>query len=139
MDNKLEFKFIHWAGVPRPRPSIFCHPLLRWLDPSINKFDDYKRYEGFPEIPGYALWRYFQANNEYPMRVNDRLLSSYSDLKRLAKLLKSKERGFCCALPKGGSRVAEENSLPCLRIRFHSQSFDRIAAARVRCATSTLC
>ncbi len=88
LSNKLEFKFIHWAGVPRPRPSIFCEPAFRWLDPFTYNFDDYRRYKGYPEIPGYALWRYFQVKNEYPFGMKARLESSYSDLRRLAGSLK---------------------------------------------------
>ena len=53
-NDKLDFRFIHWAGVSRPRPSIFCEPPLPWLDPLIHDFEDYKKYGGFPEIPGYA-------------------------------------------------------------------------------------
>jgi hypothetical protein len=88
MNNRLKFKFIHWAGVPRPRPSVFCQPLFRWIDPLIYDFENYKRYEGFPEIPGYALWHHFQVRNEYPMRITDRLSSSYLDLLNLGRTVK---------------------------------------------------
>ncbi|MGD0966217.1 MAG: hypothetical protein ABSA57_20260 [Candidatus Acidiferrales bacterium] len=89
-NDKLEFKFIHWAGVPRPSPSIFSNPYLHWLNPLIYRFNDYKKYEGFPQIPGYALWRYFQVDKEYAMRINDQLSWTYSDLKRLTRSIKSK-------------------------------------------------
>jgi hypothetical protein len=94
LKNQLEFKFIHWAMVPRPSPSVFCDPIFQWLQPftyTFDKymtFDKYKRYRGFPEIPGYALWRYFQVRNRYPMRLKDRLLFSYRDARRLAGSLK---------------------------------------------------
>ncbi len=100
LDSQLEFKFIHWAGVPRPRPSIFCQPVFRKLDPLIYKFDDYRRYEGYPEIPGYSLWRHFQLSNKYPMRLKDQALFSYYDLQRLARSLKSKGRAWVCSVLK---------------------------------------
>jgi hypothetical protein len=100
LKNQLEFKFIHWAGLPRPRPSVFCDPIFQWLQPFIyadlylqfphvgKGYGVYKGYRGFPEIPGYALWRYFQVRNRYPMRLKDRLLFSYRDARRLAGSLK---------------------------------------------------
>jgi len=94
LNNRLPFKFIHWAGVPRPRPSFLCEPLFRWLDPLIYKFDDYRRYEAYPEIPGYALWRHFQVRNEYPMTMKDRLSSTYSDVKRLARSLRARGKAL---------------------------------------------
>jgi hypothetical protein len=94
LNNKLDFKFIHWAGVPRPRPSICCHPVLQWLDPIIYPFHDYRNYENFPEIPGYALWRYFQSTNQYPMRINDWLRFTCDDLRRLRRGLKSRAKAL---------------------------------------------
>jgi hypothetical protein len=91
LKNELNFKFIHWAGVPRPNPSIFCNPPFYWLNFLIDRrFNDYKKYQGFPEIPGYALWYYFQTNNEYSMRLSDRLSWSYADLKRIAQSVRAK-------------------------------------------------
>jgi len=90
LDADVEYKFIHWAGVPRPRPSVFCERGLRWLDPYIHKFDDYRKYAAFPEIPGYEVWQHFQQKRQYPMRTTDRLSYSYADLKRLARSVKSK-------------------------------------------------
>jgi hypothetical protein len=101
LNRQLDFKFIHWAGVPRPSPSIFCLPIFRRLHPYIYSFDDYRKYEGFPEIPGYALWRYFQVGGEYPMRLKDQLLFSFRDVRRLAGALKSKGRAF---LPRRSKR-----------------------------------
>lgn len=109
MDNKLSFKFIHWAGVPRPRPSLFCHPLLRWLDPLIYEFNEYKNYEGFPEIPGYALWYYFQVRNQYPMRMNDRLSSSYSDLIRLVRSVEFRAKTLFRRLTRRSAPEARED------------------------------
>jgi hypothetical protein len=49
--------FMHWAGTPRPSPSLFCKrpllPLLTMAYPMVP------RYKLLREIPAYCVWRYF--------------------------------------------------------------------------------
>ncbi|MBL1294523.1 MAG: hypothetical protein COB61_011730 [Thiotrichales bacterium] len=61
--------FIHWAGVPRPSPSLFCKsPYLALLVAAYPGFKS--SYGSLPEIFGYSLWKHFYGVAKQPLGWN---------------------------------------------------------------------
>lgn len=85
--NNTEFSFIHWAGVPRPSPSLFCsRPLYWFFKRGLGQTYVEDGYKDLPEIPGYSVWRHFQPRQSESMSLRSRMQYSYKDLKRIVRL-----------------------------------------------------
>lgn len=85
--NNADFSFIHWAGVPRPSPSLFCSRPLYWLlKRGLGTTYVEEGYKDLPEIPGYSVWRHFQPRQSESMSFRNRIQYSYKDLKRIVRL-----------------------------------------------------
>ncbi len=61
--GKSESNFIHWAGCPRPSPSLYCRrPLLPLL--TVGCSDLPAKYKLLKEIPGYSVWKHFSSERQ---------------------------------------------------------------------------
>jgi hypothetical protein len=85
LNGDVGFSFIHWAGCPRPSPSIFCKGFGLSL---LRKTDSYLKegYEKLYEIPGYSVWLYFltDAGNK-GISLQDKFVWSRKDIKKIVK------------------------------------------------------
>jgi hypothetical protein len=70
--------FVHWAGTPRPSPSLFCkQPLLPIL---TMAYPMARRYKWLREIPAYCVWRHFAANGRLEREtLRDRIVWTWRD------------------------------------------------------------
>jgi hypothetical protein len=60
LDADAPCNFVHWAGTPRPSPSLFCRrPLLPILTIAYPMAPGYRRLR---EIPAYSVWRHFATS-----------------------------------------------------------------------------
>jgi len=85
--NTADFSFIHWAGVPRPSPSLFCsRPLYWFFKRGLGQTYVEDGYKDLPEIPGYSVWRHFHPRQSESMSLRSRMQYSYKDLKRIVRL-----------------------------------------------------
>jgi hypothetical protein len=78
-----ESYFIHWAGCPRPSPSIFCKqpflPLLILRYPGLSL-----EYRSLKEIPAYSVWLYFSADEQQRWgKISERFKWTWRDLKKI--------------------------------------------------------
>ncbi len=83
LNGDVGFSFIHWAGCPRPSPSLFCKGLglqvLRRTDKCLKA-----GYNELYEMPGYSVWQYFWSDaGKTPATFKDRLAWSLKDLKKI--------------------------------------------------------
>ena len=81
----LPFSFIHWAGVPRPTPSLFFMKPWNIIHRISSDYSCYSTYPEYPDPPGYRLWLYFQQNNGYNMSFIHRLKWSIKDIKTVLR------------------------------------------------------
>jgi hypothetical protein len=80
----VDFSFIHWAGCPRPSPSVFCtRPLLRLMANAYMAL--HGEYKNLPEIPGYSLWKHFCYENGGRMSLGEKMSWSWRDFKKIVK------------------------------------------------------
>lgn len=55
--------FIHWSGIPRPSPSIFCkQPFMPILVAAYGNLE--QGYGNLPELVGYSLWEHFYKKSK---------------------------------------------------------------------------
>lgn len=88
--------FVHWAGTPRPTPSLFCRkPLLRVL---TMAYPLAAGYGTLSEIPGYSVWRHFsggEPGSQGTLRaVGERLRWTWRDLKVMPRRVAGRMRRF---------------------------------------------
>jgi hypothetical protein len=100
-NGTYDFHFIHWMGAKAPSPSVFCRkPLFslyaflwcavgrdsgRWFEPG---------YQRLPECVGYSLWRALNDRANGPISWTARLIWTWRDVRRTAKLLSRYLRRF---------------------------------------------
>jgi hypothetical protein len=64
LNGDVDFSFIHWAGCPRPSPSVFCKGLGLSLQRKVSSSSNLKEgYDALIEIPGYSVWEYFWTDS----------------------------------------------------------------------------
>jgi len=83
--GKAERNFIHWAGCPRPSPSLFCKwpllPLLTLAHPGLPS-----GYRSLKEIPAYSVWWYFAAEEQRRWKkAGERLKWTWRDFKLILR------------------------------------------------------
>ena len=96
--GEAEYNFIHWAGCPRPNPSLFCkEPLLPLLTLAYTALPS--EYKSLKEIPAYSVWWYFAAEEQQRWKkLGERLSWTWCDarlilnraIKRAFRLLRRK-------------------------------------------------
>lgn len=75
--------FVHWAGTPRPSPSLFCRrPLLAALPLAYPMAP---RFRKLREIPAYSVWRHFAAADARRDTLRDRLAWTWRDARVLPR------------------------------------------------------
>lgn len=93
LTGDVGFGFIHWAGCPRPSPSLFCKGLgLIMLRKTYSGLKE--GYNQLYEIPGYSVWHYFWSDmGKKNMTLWDKLAWSRNDMNTIVngglRLLKS--------------------------------------------------
>ena len=78
-----ESYFIHWAGCPRPSPSIFCKgPFLPFLGAANSVLSS--EYKSLSEIPAYSVWWFFSAEEQQRWKkFSERLKWTWLDVKQI--------------------------------------------------------
>jgi hypothetical protein len=96
-DDKLEYKFVHWAGeIPRPTASLFSKgPLFRIKMHALREFKTQKliHFRKLDETPGYSLWKYY---NERLITLKD----IYRFTLRDAILITRRVCEYLCNIPR---------------------------------------
>ena len=83
LNGDVGFSFIHWAGCPRPSPSIFCKGVGLSVMRKTYKYLK-EGYDRLYEIPGYSVWLYFWSNaGKKNISLQDKLVWSCKDTKRI--------------------------------------------------------
>lgn len=85
LSGSAQCNFIHWAGCPRPNPSLFCKaPLLRFL--TLAYPDLPNEYSSLNEIPGYSVWWYFSGPDQKKWKTAKEILKwTRRDAKLIAR------------------------------------------------------
>lgn len=90
--DEAESYFIHWAGCPRPSPSLFCkQPLLPLLTLGYPGLPS--EYKSLKEIPAYSVWWYFASEEQQQWeKLSERLKWTWRDtmqiMRRFVRLIK---------------------------------------------------
>jgi|APTNR8051073442_1049403.scaffolds.fasta_scaffold00732_16 hypothetical protein len=100
-DGCYDFHVIHWMGAKAPSPSLFSrNPLFSlyaflWCAVARDSGRWFERgYERLPECVGYSLWRTLNDRANRPISWTARLIWTWRDVQRTAKLFTRYLRRF---------------------------------------------